>query len=132
VADRASYPLINLSFATHGQLGVHSGAGGTVRLAPLMGQCANTFEATLSGFGYDANTAERMGWINRALPDAELTGFVNRLGQATGQSNKEIGRRLFISEATVKAHIKSIFGKLNVLSRTEAVAAAARRGMVHL
>lgn len=51
---------------------------------------------------------------------------------ATGQSNKEIGRRLFISETTVKSHLKSIFTKLNVLSRTEAVAAAARRGMVQL
>ena len=50
----------------------------------------------------------------------------------TGQSNKEIGVRLFISEATVKAHLKSIFTKLNVLSRTEAVAAAPRRGMVLL
>jgi DNA-binding NarL/FixJ family response regulator len=51
---------------------------------------------------------------------------------ATGQSNKEIGRDLFISEATVKAHLKSIFAKLDVLSRTEAVATAARRGIVRL
>ena len=49
---------------------------------------------------------------------------------ATGQSNKEIGRTLFISETTVKAHLKSIFTKLNVLSRTEAIAVALRRGMV--
>lgn len=51
---------------------------------------------------------------------------------ATGQSNKAIGRNLFISEATVKAHVKSIFSKLNVLSRTEAIAVAVRRGMVKL
>lgn len=51
---------------------------------------------------------------------------------ATGQSNKAIGRELFISETTVKAHLKSIFGKLNVLSRTEAIATAARRGIVQL
>jgi len=51
---------------------------------------------------------------------------------ATGKSNKEIGRNLFITETTVKAHLKSIFTKLNVLSRTEAIAAASRRGMVQL
>ena len=51
---------------------------------------------------------------------------------ATGQSNKAIGRSLFISETTVKAHVKSIFSKLNVLSRTEAIAVAVRRGMVKL
>ncbi len=51
---------------------------------------------------------------------------------ARGKSNKEIGTNLYISETTVKAHLRSIFTKLNVLSRTEAVAIASRRGLVRL
>jgi DNA-binding NarL/FixJ family response regulator len=49
---------------------------------------------------------------------------------ARGKSNKEIGAKLYISETTVKAHLRSIFAKLNVLSRTEAIAVASRRGLV--
>jgi len=51
---------------------------------------------------------------------------------ARGKSNKEIGANLYISETTVKSHLRSIFTKLNVLSRTEAITAASRRGLVQL
>src|SRR5580658_9937660 len=51
---------------------------------------------------------------------------------ARGKSNKEIGTKLFISEFTVKGHLHNIFAKLNVLSRTEAIAAASRRGLIQL
>ncbi|HEY2422534.1 MAG TPA: response regulator transcription factor [Chthoniobacterales bacterium] len=49
---------------------------------------------------------------------------------AQGKSNKEIAAALFISEGTVKSHGKSIFTKMNVRSRTEAVAEATRRGFL--
>jgi two-component system NarL family response regulator len=51
---------------------------------------------------------------------------------AKGKSNKEIGSALFISEGTVKSHVKGIFAKMDVISRTEAVANATRRGLIQL
>ena len=51
---------------------------------------------------------------------------------AQGRSNKEIGTALFISEGTVKSHVKAIFAKMNVISRTEAVASGTRRGLIQL
>ena len=49
-----------------------------------------------------------------------------------GQSNKEIGGSLSISEATVKTHINNILSKMGVTDRTQAATAAIQRGLVHL
>ena len=51
---------------------------------------------------------------------------------AEGKPNKLIGADLAITEVTVKSHVQSLFRKLNVLSRTEAIAVASRRGLLHL
>ena len=51
---------------------------------------------------------------------------------AKGRSNKEIGADLFISESTVKSHVRRMFTKLHAMSRTEAVAAANQRGLLQL
>jgi DNA-binding NarL/FixJ family response regulator len=51
---------------------------------------------------------------------------------ATGNRNREIGERLFISEETVKVHIKHIMEKLGASDRTQAVAIAVRRGIIQL
>lgn len=51
---------------------------------------------------------------------------------AAGKSNKEIGVFLGISETTVKSHTRSIFRKLDVLSRTEAIGTASRLGLIKL
>jgi DNA-binding NarL/FixJ family response regulator len=51
---------------------------------------------------------------------------------AKGMRNREIGVSLQISEETVRAHIKSVFHKLNVHDRTAALSEALRRGIVHL
>ena len=49
---------------------------------------------------------------------------------ADGKSNREIGSEIHIEESTVKSHLKSIFAKLHVVSRTEAVTVAMRRGLL--
>jgi DNA-binding NarL/FixJ family response regulator len=74
-----------------------------------------------------AKLAERVGGEELTQRETEVLRLL-----AGGKSNKEIGGRLFISETTVKSHVKSIFAKLKVLSRTEAVAEASRRGLVRL
>lgn len=51
---------------------------------------------------------------------------------ATGASNKEIGTQLGISPNTVKVHLRNVFEKIGVVSRTEAAAYAIRMGWVDL
>jgi DNA-binding NarL/FixJ family response regulator len=62
-----------------------------------------------------------------ALTDRELS-CLQLL--ADGQSTKEIASEMHLSEETVKTYLKSIFKKLAVRDRTEAVAEAFRRGLV--
>jgi DNA-binding NarL/FixJ family response regulator len=50
---------------------------------------------------------------------------------ADGLSNADIGRRLFIGEATVKTHLLRIFAKLDVSDRTRAVVVALHNGLLH-
>lgn len=57
--------------------------------------------------------------------EIEILGMVS-----TGSTNAEIGRALFISEATVKTHLIRAFGKLGVSDRTAAVTAAIKRGIL--
>jgi DNA-binding NarL/FixJ family response regulator len=49
---------------------------------------------------------------------------------ARGRTNAEIGRELFVSEATVKTHLMRVFGKLGVSDRTAAVTTALERGLL--
>ncbi|MEP7314786.1 MAG: response regulator transcription factor, partial [Pseudomonadota bacterium] len=66
-----------------------------------------------------AKALQRMG--RPTLTQRELD-VLQQLAQ--GRSNKDIGRRLQISEGTAKTHVKSILTKLDAMSRTEAVTVA--------
>jgi enoyl-CoA hydratase/carnithine racemase len=70
--ERAVFGQIEAGF------GLSPGAGGLQHLARLMGR-GRALEVILSADDYDADTAERYGWINRALPDADLALFVTKL-----------------------------------------------------
>src|ERR1700687_587050 len=55
-------------------VGVHPGGGGTERLPHLVGR-GRALEIILGANDFDGDTAERYGYVNRALPDGELDGF---------------------------------------------------------
>ncbi|MBM4468893.1 DNA-binding response regulator [Prescottella equi] len=71
-----------------------------------------------------ARVLDRMRRPDQALTarEAELLSLL-----AEGLTNKELGKRLFISEATVKTHLAHIYAKLGVESRAAAVSIALRR-----
>ena len=85
-------------------------AGGTVLAAPVA-----------------ARLADQVRGAAPALSARELEVL---RGIAGGLSNPEIGRELFIGEATVKTHVTRIFEKLGVHDRTAAVTTALRRGLL--
>src|SRR6202790_5090201 len=61
-------------------VGVHPGGGGTERLPHLVGR-GRALEIVLGANDFDGDTAERYGYVNRALPDLELGGFVDALAR---------------------------------------------------
>jgi DNA-binding NarL/FixJ family response regulator len=74
-----------------------------------------------------AQLVEHMG--DEGLSEREIA--VLRLVSA-GNRNRDIGERLFITEETVKVHLRHIMEKLGAKDRTQAVAIAVRRGIIQL
>jgi DNA-binding NarL/FixJ family response regulator len=74
-----------------------------------------------------AGLAEHLGDESLSNREVDVLRHV-----AQGNRNRNIAERLFISEETVKVHIKHIMGKLGANDRTQAVAIGARRGIIQL
>lgn len=74
-----------------------------------------------------ATFVQRAGMPDLTPREEQVLGLL-----AKGRSNKQIGKDLAISLRTVKAHVESIFRKLEVGDRTEALGEALRRGILRL
>jgi DNA-binding NarL/FixJ family response regulator len=74
-----------------------------------------------------AQLAEHLGEETLSPREAEVLRLVSG-----GNRNQDIARKLFISEETVKIHVRHILEKLNASDRTQAVAIALRRGIIEL
>jgi len=74
-----------------------------------------------------ANLAGHLGDETLTPRETEVLQLVSE-----GNSNKAVGTRLFISEETVKGHVKNILDKLGANDRTQAVTIALRRGIIHI
>ena len=74
-----------------------------------------------------AKLAERLTQVQLTPRELDVLQLV-----AHGKANKEIAKELDITDGTVKVHLTNLFQKLSVTSRTEAIAAAIRRGLVRI
>ncbi|WP_322936752.1 helix-turn-helix transcriptional regulator [Nocardioides bizhenqiangii] len=94
-------------------------AAGQMQAAPLQRAVAATISrARLAGAATAADAV-------LTAREREVLALV-----AEGMTNREIGKRLFISEKTASVHLSNLMAKLNVTSRTEAVTVAHRRGLL--
>jgi DNA-binding NarL/FixJ family response regulator len=114
------------------ELGAAYDAAGTcVRLEEAYRALGDKASAAAEGARAEA-TYERLGAHRpaRQLPD----GLTPREGEvlrlvADGNSNRQIGEALYISDRTVARHLTNIFNKIGVTSRTQAARYAIERGM---
>jgi two-component system, NarL family, response regulator len=112
--------------------GLRAGAQGYLLKDAPAGELLSAIRAVAAGqkripAEVAAKLAERMTSPELTARELEVLRLV-----VTGQSNKEIGAALAIAEGTVRAHLNSIFQKLDALDRTHAVTIALRRGLVRL
>lgn len=97
--------------------------------AAVRGELLLQPEISKSVFGHDNQQNQNSNSLKTSITEREL--FVLR-AITRGCTSKEIAFDMGISERTVKAHLTNIYGKLNVDSRSEAVAVAIEQGIIHI
>jgi enoyl-CoA hydratase/carnithine racemase len=95
--------------------GLIPGGGGMERLPLLIGR-ARAIEVILGADDYDADTAEKYGWVNRSIPDAELDEFVDRFAKRVASFNKKAiaTAKQLINERTHVAQVADLAATQNI------------------
>jgi DNA-binding NarL/FixJ family response regulator len=111
---------------------LQAGASGYLLKGMFADELIEAIRAVHSGFRrippeVAQRLADRMGGPELTAREIEVLNLILK-----GNSNKEIGAALFISEATVKTHVNNILGKLGASDRTHAATMALQRGIIHL
>jgi DNA-binding NarL/FixJ family response regulator len=117
-AGAVGYLLKNVSPAEIRATVERAAAGEPILSADLAGRVLREFERERA----EARDREQLAGLTAR--EEEILKLL-----ATGESNREIGARLFISEQTVKNHVASIFRKLHVNDRTKAALLAVKLGL---
>jgi DNA-binding NarL/FixJ family response regulator len=109
---------------------MESGIRGYILFGCALDELASGVRAVHSGVRHlSAPVAQRLAESLSADPLTSREEEVLRL-VVDGLGNKSIAKRLDIAVGTVKSHLKGIFDKLNVDSRTQAICATERRGLL--
>lgn len=139
---RPSLPVVVLStYDTQDYVSgaLESGASGYVLKDSTFEQLREAIDTALSGRGtYLSPVVAQRLWnrsqrVHSALANELSERELEVLAElASGHRNEQIAQKLFVSVKTVKSHLGSIFRKLGVTNRTEAVSVAIRDGLVSL
>jgi len=103
------------------RMAIELGASGLAAEAEAISRRTRLSVKAPTRVAIDESSIERLGLTSR---EAEVLALV-----ATGQTNRQIGEQLFVSEKTASVHVSNILRKLGVTSRVDAAAVAQRLGV---
>jgi DNA-binding NarL/FixJ family response regulator len=128
-----SHVLIFTAYSERSLLGrgLESGARGYILKEAPHQTLLRAIEKVAAGEGY-VDPALMPSFLNGKDRDEMLTGREREILQllADGMSNADVAGKLFISQETVKSHVRHILAKLEASTRTHAVATALRQAII--